>query len=211
MTFGGGPITRDQGDNDRSVASKTSHHILQLLQTHPAMKGIIAREVSSLVLKPQSTTIPGASGDGGGGGGHIRFNSEKETGKKAAPTKSDAASHARYYGLITLNQITLTVRDQEVAEKLVDLYFEVFREILGDGTGEEDDEIAGKRGQGGVEKITGKVEKWRGRRKGAKPKGERKSALDSVELVDSSEAKLVAAVLTGINRALPFAKLDETM
>jgi ribosome biogenesis protein MAK21 len=56
------------------------------------------------------------------------------------------------------------------------------------------------------------VEKWRGRRKGAKPRGGRKSALQNEEeVVSSGEAKLVAAVLTGINRALPFAKLDDEM
>jgi len=31
------------------------------------------------------------------------------------------------------------------------------------------------------------------------------------ELVDAADTRLVAAVLTGINRAMPFAKLDESM
>ncbi|OCF43874.1 ribosome biogenesis protein MAK21 [Kwoniella heveanensis CBS 569] len=205
------------GDTDRPVASKASHHILQLLQAHPAMKAVVAREVSALIFKPTGQAAASASSSS-----HVRFDddSSKDKGKKAdksGSTKPDTVNHARYYGLITLNQITLTRKDQEVAGKMVDLYFEVFREILGDsmkekslGQGEDDDEDEIAQEQ--VEKVAGKVEKWRGRRKGAKPKGDRKSALAQEEdLIETGEAKLVAAVLTGINRALPFAKLDETM
>ena len=194
------------GDTDKSVASRTSHHLLQLLQAHPAMKAVVAREVSALVLKPASATTPSAAP-----GSHVRFDDEKPAQK---PTKNEATNHARYYGLITLNQMTLSRQDGEVAGRLVELYFEIFREILGEGNTEKDE----TRGDGDeleadqVEKVAGKVGKWRGRRKGAKPKGGRKTAADAeAELVDTSEAKLVAAVLTGINRALPFAKLDETL
>jgi ribosome biogenesis protein MAK21 len=158
------------------------------------MKAVVAREVSALVLKPPAASQSASAG-------HMRFDDEKP---KAAQ-KSEGVSHARYYGLITLNQITLTKQESEVATRLVELYFEVFREILGDGKGEEEEEKPNQ-----VEKVAGKVDKWRGRRKGSKPKGGRKTALEE-EVVDNSETRLVAAVLTGINRALPFAKLDEEM
>ena len=187
------------GDNDRSVASKTSHHILQLLQAHPAMKAVIAREVSTLILKPTAVSAAG------GAGGHVRFDEDKPASKK--PAKAEGTNHARYYGLITLNQITLTKNDGETAAKLVELYFEVFREILGDGKSDEDDGEEDKQKKK-VEAVAGKVGKWQGRRKGAKPKGGRKPAVEE-EVVDNAEAKLVAAVLTGINRAMPYAKLDE--
>ncbi|KAK1923668.1 putative ribosome biogenesis protein [Papiliotrema laurentii] len=179
------------GDNDKSIASKTSHHILQLLQAHPAMKAVVAREVSALVLKPPTVSAEPSSS-------HVRFDDKPA----AAPAKAEGVSHARYYGLITLNQITLTSHESDTAGRLVELYFEIFREILGDGKVEEE-------AQDHVEKVAGKVEKWRGRRKGSKPKGGRKSALEDEELIDASEARLVAAVLTGINRAMPYAKLDE--
>nr|XP_019043464.1 ribosome biogenesis protein MAK21 [Kwoniella bestiolae CBS 10118]OCF22394.1 ribosome biogenesis protein MAK21 [Kwoniella bestiolae CBS 10118] len=201
------------GDTDRPVASKASHHILQLLQAHPAMKAVVAREVSALVLKPVGSTAAAASSSGS----HIKFDDDVK-GKKPEEKKSDTVNHARYYGLITLNQITLTRKDQEVAGKLVDLYFEVFREILGDG--KKDDEPIGTNedeediGEEQIEKIAGKVGQWRGRRKGTKPKPgqKRKTATEQEEeLIENSESKLVSAVLTGINRALPFAKLDETM
>ncbi|WVO18506.1 hypothetical protein L204_106225 [Cryptococcus depauperatus] len=195
------------GDIDRPVASKASHHILQLLQSHPAMKAVVAREISGLVLKPSSHTIPASSS-----ATHVKFDNDEDKKKVNSSNKANATSHGRYYGLITLNQITLTRKDQDVAGKLVDLYFEIFREILGDPNGHEEttkenkDEINGE----DVQKTTGKVDKWRGRHKGTKHRGGRKSALEEEELVETTVAKLVAAILTGINRALPFAKLDDT-
>ncbi|KAK6908849.1 hypothetical protein I203_102854 [Kwoniella mangroviensis CBS 8507] len=203
------------GDTDRPVASKASHHILQLLQAHPAMKAVVAREVSALVLKPIGSTAAAASSSGS----HIKFDDDVK-GKKPEEKKSDTVNHARYYGLITLNQITLTRKDQEVAGKLVDLYFEVFREILGDGSKKDEEhpiggeEEEGEIGEDQIEKVAGKIDKWRGRRKGTRPKPgqKKKTAMEQEEeLIENSESKLVSAVLTGINRALPFAKLDETM
>lgn len=185
------------------MASKTQHHLLQLLQIHPAMKAVVAREVSAIVLKPV------ASQAGSSSGAHVRFD---EPATPAAKEKTEAMSHGRYYGLITLNQITLTPKDEDVAGKLVELYFEVFRELLGDHS--EDEKPTGEGEEldtSKVEKVAGKVERWRGRRKGAKPKGGRKTATENEELVDNGHARLVAAVLTGINRALPYAKLDEAM
>jgi ribosome biogenesis protein MAK21 len=150
------------GDSDRSVASKASHHILQLLQVHPPMKAVVAREVSSLVLKPAGSS----SASQNASSSHVRFGEDKNESKKAE-AKSDATSHARYYGLITLNQITLSNKDNEVASRLVELYFEVFREVLGEGlkqkeegagAGEDEEELD----EAKIEKVAGKVEKWRG-------------------------------------------------
>lgn len=161
------------------------------------MKAVVAREVSALVLKPPTAAGASASTT------HVRFDEEKT--KKAGPSKADGTSHARYYGLITLNQLTLTMQEQETAGRLVELYFEVFREILGEGDEEEEEDLAKK-----VEKVSGKVGKWQGRRKGAKPKNGRKTAIEE-EVVDNDKTRLVAAVLTGINRALPFAKIDDAL
>jgi len=158
------------------------------------MKAVVAREVSALVLKtPTAPTAP----------------PKKQHGADKKPVKVDTTGHGRYYGLITLNQMTLTAKDKDVAGRLVEVYFEVFREILGDGSGEEEPETA-ELDQEKIEKVTGKVEKWRGRHKGTRQKG-RKTALENEELVDTGDAKMVAAVLTGVNRALPFAKLDDDM
>lgn len=167
------------------------------------MKAVVARDVATLVLKPVTT------------GPSLPANANKLA-KLAAAQKEDkkanAATHARYYGLITLNQMTLTVRDRDVAGRLVEVYFDVFREILGDGSGpEEEPVVEGAEDADGkaIEKVAGKVEKWRGRRKGAKPKGGRQTNKVEESLVEESDAKMVAAVLTGVNRALPFAKLED--
>lgn len=195
------------GDTDRAVASKASHLILQLLQVHPAMKAVVAREVAAIVLK---TTLTGAAGSSSSGT-HMRFDDDEPKKKKAEEGVKAPPNHGRYYGLITLNQMTLTQKDREVAGRLVEVYFEVFREILGEEQkkGDEEKAEADELDAEQMQKVTGKVEKWRGRRKGAKPKGGRKQPEE--ELVDSAEAKLVAAVLTGVNRALPFAKLDDAL
>lgn len=171
------------------------------------MKTVIAREISGLVLKPvaAATAAPTA-------GTHVRFDEGPKKADKESE-KVDTMNHGRYYGLITLNQITLTSKDQEVAGRLVELYFEVFREVLGEGLKvKEEGEAGGDEedlGQEQVEKVAGKVEKWRGRRKGSKPRGGRQTASQGEQLVETSEARLIAAVLSGINRALPYAKLDE--
>jgi ribosome biogenesis protein MAK21 len=161
------------------------------------MKAIVAREVSSLVLKPS----PGAAS---ASSSHVRF----DDAPAAKAVKAEGATHARYYGLITLNQITLSAKtDRELAGKLVQLYFEVFREILGEAesTGPVDKE---QKQKDELEKAVGKVGKWQGRRKGAKGKGG-KGQEEEEDVLESDAARLVAAVLTGIKRAVPYAQLEE--
>jgi ribosome biogenesis protein MAK21 len=171
------------------------------------MKSVVARDISALILKP----IHGA-GAAPAAGTHTRFDDgPKKSDKAKDAEKADAINHGRYYGLITLNQITLSKKDAEVAGRLVELYFEVFREVLGEGKQEEEEVAEGGEMAEQVEKVAGKVEKWRGRRKRAVPKGGRKTAMQGEQLVETSEARLVAAVLSGINRALPYAKLDEDL
>lgn len=183
-------ITSCQGDTDKSIASKASHHLLVLLQSHPAMKAVVVREVSTIVLRP----IPKAVTKDVKGKG------------KAAEVHDLGLEHGRYYGLITLNQITLTSRDRDLAGQLVQVYFELFREILGSGNGKPAADAAGEQ-QNKLEKVTGKVEKWQGRRKGTKQS--RKKNAQNEEEVEQGDSKLIAAVLTGVSRALPFARLED--
>ena len=174
------------------------------------MKAIVAREVSALVLKPS----PGAAS---ASSSHVRFDDAPSSSKggKSSVVKSDGANHARYYGLITLNQITLSARtDRELAGKLVQLYFEVFREILGEAEALQGDAgVLGKdeKAKEDLEKAVGKVGKWQGRRKGAdKGKGKGKGqGGEEEDVLESDAARLVAAVLTGIKRAVPYARLEE--
>ncbi|KZT50478.1 CBF-domain-containing protein [Calocera cornea HHB12733] len=151
------------GDPERSVASKASFHLLHLLQSHPAMKAVVIREISSLILRTPSSSS-GANG------------AENQ--------------HAKYYGIITFNQTTLTKSDTEVARALVDVYFDLFREMLG------------KEGEGSMEQLEKASPMPRGKDKG-------KSRAPVSPDVEDENSKMIAAILTGINRALPFAELDQ--
>ncbi|KAG8730021.1 hypothetical protein FRC12_020558, partial [Ceratobasidium sp. 428] len=164
------------GDSDRSVASKASFHILQLLVPHPSMKGVIVREMTSLVLKPQNDH-----------------------------------THARYYGVITLNQFTLAPGDKDIAAALIGLYFQIFEDILGKGeepTGEGEEKPKEERMHrpSAREKARRKA---KGKGKGVNGKGSGGEAVFAE--TEDSNAKLIAALLTGVHRALPFAKTDTSI
>ncbi|GAA5854114.1 hypothetical protein JCM9279_002836 [Rhodotorula babjevae] len=205
------------GDTNRSIASKTSHHLLQVLQTHPGMTPMLVRETSALVLRPRSSVQ--AAAPSAASTSHVRFGGldDDEDGKKkkapAAMTVKDAArDNARYYGVTTLNQVMLKKDQGEVAAKMVDVYFEVFSDVLGRLPDKEEGEDDGE--GGGVDKKAKKDDKPQGKKRarggfekgGKKGKGQQEQPQDAVNDVDS---KLVAAVLTGINRAFPFAKLED--
>lgn len=196
-------LTTMQGDSQRSIASKTSHHLLQILQFHPGMTSIMVREVSALVLRP-TMAAPAASGTS-----HVRFGKDKEKDEKEKAkekVKDNGQDHARYYGVITLNQVMLNRNQADVAGKMIEVYFEIFGDIL--GRVKEDDELM-LPGAADEEKED-KSEKPKyvkgGKGKGGKGK---KDDPDAVPEVGETDSKLVAAVLTGVNRAFPFAKIEE--
>ncbi|KXN81058.1 Ribosome biogenesis protein MAK21 [Leucoagaricus sp. SymC.cos] len=169
------------GDTSKSICSRASYHLLQLLQTHPSMKSIVVREIISLKLldkKPRNT-------------------------------------HSQYYATITFNQIVLTPSpiDREVAVRLIDIYFELFRDVLGSKPEKFDEAPSDDEDEKLLEKD-GEVQKDKKGRvvvKSKKEKGKRgkevSGAAGFVEVEDSS-SKLVSALLTGVNRALPFAKVE---
>ena len=104
--------------------------------------------------------------------------------------------HAKYYAAITLNQTVLSSREEEVAKKLLNIYFSLFRELL---TPTEQKAVIpatllNKKGQkqGGGGQL-GKM----ARRKQAM---EEKNSQTDEELRE----KMLSAVLTGVNRAIPY-------
>ncbi|KAJ3282274.1 hypothetical protein HK104_010981 [Borealophlyctis nickersoniae] len=176
------------GDQDRKLASKCSHLLSQLLLTHPAMKLVVVKEVERLLFRPGTS------------------------------------DRARYYGVIFLNQIVLSRKEADVgvAGKLVDLYFGLFDELVkrsknGEGRpkvekeGEKGKEKArwrdGKKGKGGKGGKKGHGGPKKGK-KGEPEKEEEKVDSGPVE-VDGIDAKMMAGLLTGVNRAFPFAKIDD--
>lgn len=145
------------------------------------MTSILVREVSSLILRPTAAPVPGAPKD---------------------KAKENGQDHARYYGVITLNQVMLTKNQAEVAGKMIEVYFEIFGDILGRVADEEADAAAEeptdekKRKRGGALVKKGK-------------KGDKADDKKGEGEVSENDSKLVAAVLTGVNRAFPFAQIDE--
>ena len=118
-------------------------------------------------------------------------------------------SHAWYYASVTLNQVVLTpsAADRAVARTLVDMYFEMFEEILGskhdDDDGSEDE--GHKKGKGKDLKGKGKDAsdvKQKKKQKRKEVKGEA-----GFSEVEDSSSRLIGAILTGVNRALPFAQM----
>ncbi|KAJ4367667.1 RNA-binding ribosome biosynthesis protein mak21 [Neocucurbitaria cava] len=108
---------------------------------------------------------------------------------------------AKYYAVITLNQTVLSVKEPEVANKLLEIYFSLFLGLLKKQKEHEREEkrinkhghIQGGGGQPG---------------KMAKKKAE-KAATMAFKVEDESREKLISAILTGVNRAFPFAKTDD--
>lgn len=170
------------------------------------MKTIISREISALVFRPttKTSTAPSTSASASDNGPNI---------------------HARYYSVITLNQITLTPSDQVVAGLLVDLYFKLFEEILHEGARNEkinsktpkpdvldddDDETGGGKKKGTKRDRNGKFKAGKGGATKGKGKGPELVATDGFTEVEDSDSKTISAILTGVNRAMPFAKPDDS-
>lgn len=174
------------GDTDRSVASKASGLVLSLLNVHPNMKPIVTNEISTLVMHTPNLN--------------------------AKEGKSKINTHARYFGILTLNQTMLSNGDDEIAGKLLTLYFELFNQLLGEENtklgGKE--EVAGDEDENEPTTSDGNNRKrdkgrWRDAKKGP---GKPKPKQGASSVIQDADSKIIAAILTGVRRALPFAKVD---
>jgi ribosome biogenesis protein MAK21 len=164
------------------------------------MKGVIVREIVSLVLRPSAGSHQNAAEH------HPSSNPKTKTKQKLNKKDTGGNAHAKYYATITFNQIMLTPKDREVAMQLIHVYFEMFKELLGEATDavREDVKEHGER-QPRMDKR-GRVLDV-GKQKGKKHIKQVKGAAGFTEIEDS-QSKLISAILTGVNRALPFAKID---
>lgn len=187
------------------------------------MKSVIVTEIVSFVLRPSmsaaaTSAVPTTPTEVANR--RIRFDDAPKPApnpKEKEKEKKFGNTHVRYYATITFNQIVLTGEDREVALKLIDLYFEIFKEILGEGwvddvkdvaadpEAEQDVEVA-KDHRGRV--MDGRRDKKRmGKDKGKGKIKEIRGAAEFTEVEDEN-SKLISAILTGVNRALPFARID---
>jgi ribosome biogenesis protein MAK21 len=152
------------GDTDRKIASRASYLLLQLENSHPAMKIVITNSIESDCL-----FRPGQS------------------------------LHAKYYAIITLNQTIMSHKEQGVANRLLDIYFNVFIQLLKPvdlNATTSQSKLNGK-AQGGGGKA--------GKLAAKKRKAEERSEDSENQLRD----KMTAQVLTGVNRAFPFADTND--
>ena len=177
------------------------------------MKGVIVREIRALIFRPAASTSAAAqlALETSTSNTHIRFGDEDKAPSKPKPKSKgkDAAkastmerwnSHAWYYSAVTLNQVVLSSsdHDRDVSLVLIDVYFEMFREILGGIKGQSDAEA-------GADKTDAKED---GKEKSKKGKAKEVRGDAGFAEVEDANSRLISAVLTGVNRALPFAKVD---
>ncbi|KAJ1853975.1 RNA-binding ribosome biosynthesis protein mak21 [Coemansia sp. RSA 1853] len=125
-------------------------------------------------------------------------------------SKAATKERAQYYTMITLNQIILSSRDVETANLLLEVYFAYFKRLLKtvqDDDAEEDAEGAtpAAKGKAGKGKPKDKVYIGQKALKKAKADAEKQR----MEEERSMGNKLMVAVLTGLNRALPFAQMAD--
>ncbi|KAL2759252.1 hypothetical protein ACRALDRAFT_1028990, partial [Sodiomyces alcalophilus JCM 7366] len=137
------------GDRERKISSRASYLLLQLQNTHPAMKLLLIKAIEELVL-----LSPGQN------------------------------TRTKYTAVSTLNQTILSNRDPKTAETLLAIYFDAFIMLLKDPTISFD--------------SSGDNQAERNCKKGTAP------ATTEHETIE----KFVSAVLTGINRAVPFVAED---
>jgi ribosome biogenesis protein MAK21 len=172
---------------------------------HPSMKSIVVKEITSLLFRPStslSAAQPSATSK------HIRFQ-ETESAPKFALTlqKANANVHASYYSTVTLNQVVLShsAVDKEVARQLLDVYFDLFKDVLHDLPGKEHTI------EGASHDKTEKVNSDRGKnRRSNKTNGQGAADSSTFAEIEDSNSRHISAILTGVNRALPFAELSAT-
>ncbi|KAK9237506.1 CBF/Mak21 family-domain-containing protein [Lipomyces kononenkoae] len=114
--------------------------------------------------------------------------------------------HARYYSMITLNQTIVTNRDKELANTLIGIYFTLFERLMAESKNLKDEAMA--------EKKVKKKGRWKSNKKAqqASPKAVQLSgqkSKSSPEALEEANMRLVSAILTGLNRAFPYASLEE--
>ncbi|KAI1275260.1 CBF/Mak21 family-domain-containing protein [Xylaria sp. FL0933] len=110
-------------------------------------------------------------------------------------------NRAKYYAVNTLNQTILSTKEPELADSLLRIYFGMFLSLLRSGElGHLDSAIDGS-------KMDKKGNNKRRRTRSSKP-DEDKSKAGAGE-TEAAE-KLVSAILTGVNRAVPFSQADQS-
>ena len=170
------------GDPSRKIASNASYLCLELIKAHPAMKRIVAREVEAFTFR-------------------------RGVGLKA-----------QYYAAVMLNQISLSHRGDgpALAEQLIEAYFGLFQYLYKlslkkdvDDAG-EDAKPEPKKKEKHRHRDGGRGRGSRGGRGGRGGRGRGRGGKDAkkqeqpAQIGAGVDARVVSALLTGINRAFPY-------
>ena len=158
------------------------------------MKTIIIQETTALIMRPTVPFLPSTASH------------PQPKGQKSPPKREKNAwrAHAQYYAAITFNQIVLSTSaaDRAAARKLMDIYFQLFRDVVGERESEPVDDTTTTKEEP-KDKGKEKINKKKGPQKGGRK--EVRGATGFTEVQDEN-ARLLGAILTGINRALPYAQ-----
>lgn len=114
--------------------------------------------------------------------------------------------YAKYYAVITLNQTLLSVKEEGLARKLLDIYFSLFVKLLERPNAEEKLVVTGLKtvlNSKGEVQGGGGVPGRKAQRKKAKEKG--------ISTDEELREKMLSAVLTGVNRAMPYTITDDEL
>lgn len=103
--------------------------------------------------------------------------------------------HAKYYAIITLNQTVLSSPEKDVANKLLDVYFGLFLSLLKQDKSDDSEPV--KKTQGG------------GGRAGRKARQKARLQESARQAEDQLNERLISQILTGVNRAFPFADPED--
>lgn len=113
--------------------------------------------------------------------------------------------HAKYYAVITLNQTVLSAKEEGVAKMLLEIYFSLFVGLL----------AKPKLTKPAVSVATSVTFNKKGERQGGGgapgKRAQQKLASETKNSTvdEESREKMISAVLTGVNRAMPYTKTDD--
>ena len=109
--------------------------------------------------------------------------------------------HAKYYAIITLNQTTLSVKQDDVTKQLLKIYFSLFAQLLAKPKTDTPADVIAINKKGEIQGGGGLSGK----------KAQKKLALQerSTATDDQLREKVISAVLTGVNRATPYTNTND--
>lgn len=153
------------GDTASKIASRTSYLLLQLQNSHPAMKSIIIKAIEAdCLFRPGQSPL------------------------------------AKYYAIITLNQTILGQAEAQLASQLLNIYFALFVQLL---------KLSNDDGEA-LPEVKPVIKQQGGTAKAGRMAAQKAKAVERSQVADDQlKERMVAQLLAGVNRAFPYADIDD--